>query len=150
MRRGIGRPVVDGSGIAENAGTVAHPNEEIVRDLYAAMERGDGRALAQALRPDTRWIIAGHGELAGTCVGGDAIFGFWRRVARETGGGLRLSLRDVLANDTRAVALVDVVGVRGEATLRAPQVVVFELEEDRICEARFICEDQAAYDAFWS
>jgi ketosteroid isomerase-like protein len=129
---------------------VAHPNEQHVRDLYAAMARRDGRALAKALGPDTRWVVAGQGKLAGTYVGPDAIFDFWRRVAEESGGGLRLSLRDVLANDSRAVALVDVVGTRGEKTLEAPQLVVFELEQGRIREARFVYEDQAAYDAFWA
>jgi uncharacterized protein len=129
---------------------VAHPNEQVIRELYAAMDRGDGRALAKSLRPDTRWIIAGHGKLAGTYVGKDAIFDFWRRVAQETGGGLRLSLRDVLANDARAVALVDVVGVRGDSSLDAPQVVVFELDQGQLREARFVYEDQAGYDAFWA
>jgi len=33
---------------------VAHPNEVFVRELYAAMNRGDGRALAKALLPDER------------------------------------------------------------------------------------------------
>jgi uncharacterized protein len=129
---------------------VAHPNEQRVRDLYAAMDRGDGRALAQALTPATRWVIAGNGKLAGTHVGSDAIFDFWRQVARETGGGLRLTLRDVLANDARAVALVDVVGSREDKSLHAQQLVVFEFDSGDLREARFVYEDQAGYDAFWS
>ena len=129
---------------------VAHPNEVFVRELYAAMDRGDGRALAKALLPDTRWVIAGRGRLAGTYVGPDAIFTFWRRMADETAGGLSLAVRDVLANDARAVALVDVIGVRGEHTFRAPQVVVFEIDGRQVREARFLHEDQAAFDAFWS
>jgi uncharacterized protein len=127
---------------------VAHPNEVFVRELYAAMDRGDGRALAKALLPDTRWVIAGGGALAGTHVGPDAIFTFWRRMAEETGGGLRLAVRDVLANDDRAVALVDVTGVRGDRTFTSSQVVVFEIDGRQVREARFIHEDQAAYDAF--
>ena len=59
-------------------------------------------------------------------------------------------MRDVLANDARAVALVDVIGVRGEHTFRAPQVVVFEIDGRQVREARFLHEDQAAFDAFWS
>lgn len=83
-------------------------------------------------------------------VGTDAIFGFWRQVARETGGGLRLTLRDVLANDARAIALVDVVGTREDKRLDAQQLVVFEFESGELREARFVYEDQAAYDSFWS
>jgi hypothetical protein len=46
--------VVDGRSGARDAAAVAHPNEVFVRELYAAMHRGDGRALAKALLPDTR------------------------------------------------------------------------------------------------
>lgn len=57
---------------------------------------------------------------------------------------------DVLANDARAVALVDVVGTREDTRLDAQQLVVFEFESGELREARFVYEVQAAYDSFWS
>lgn len=127
-----------------------HPNEERTRDIYDAMSRGDGRALARYLTPQTRWIIAGSGPTAGAYTGPDEIFGFWKKTAEQTGGGLRLQLRDVLANDERAVALVDVSGHRHGRELKERQVVAIEWTDEVISSATFIYEDPRAYDEFWS
>ena len=114
----LSRPVVDGRGGARDAAAVAHPE----RSLRPRALRGDGPG--RRPRPG-QGAPAGHplgrspvpGRSPGTHVGPDAIFTFWRRMAEETGGGLRLAVRDVLANDARAVALVDVIGVRGDHDL---------------------------------
>lgn len=127
-----------------------HVNEKLVRDLYDAMARGDGRALAQALTSETRWIIPGRGSTSGVYTGSDEIFGFWKRVAAETGGGLALALEDVLANDLRAVALVTVSGVRGERAFEGRQSAVFELADGKITSATFVYEDPQAYEEFWA
>src|SRR5687767_307260 len=83
-----------------------HQNEVILRDAYTAMAAGDGRTLAQLLTPKTVWVIRGRGKLAGAYRGPDEIFGLWKSIALQTGGGLRLEVEDVLANDTRGVVLV--------------------------------------------
>ena len=123
----------------------SHHHDRRIRDLYSKGARREGRVLAAALTPETRWVIAGTGSLAGTCVGTDAIFDLWRRVAQETGGGLRLTLLDVLANETRAVALVQVVGRRDGRSIELRQVAVFEFAGATLLEARFIYADQASY-----
>lgn len=64
-----------------------HANEELLRSTYAAMARGDGRALAGVLTPDTAWVIPGSSKLAGRYTGPDEIFGFWKLVAEQTGAG---------------------------------------------------------------
>ena len=127
-----------------------HDNESLVRNGYEAMANGDGSVLASLLTPSTEWIIHGEGELAGTYTGPDEIFGFWKLVANKTGGGLRLQLADVLANDDRAVALVTVRGSRGAQTLDERQIVVFEFEDNKIASASFVYERPNAYDAFWA
>ncbi len=127
-----------------------HPNERLIRDLYEAMGRGNGRMLAARLSPSTQWIVRGEGILAGTYTGPDEIFGFWKQVAAKTGGGLKLEIEDVLANDRRAVALVTVRGRRGERQLDEPQVAVFEIAEEKVVSATFIYEQPHVYDAFWA
>jgi ketosteroid isomerase-like protein len=113
------------------------------------MARGDGRALAEMLTDTTRWVACGHGKLAGTYTGRDEIFAVWKRIADQTGGGLGLELRDVLANDERAIALVTARGRRGDRQLAERQIAVFEMNGAKITEATFVYEDPAAYDAFW-
>jgi ketosteroid isomerase-like protein len=128
-----------------------HPNEQLIRDAYDAVARRDGATLAALLTPTTRWIVRGHGGLAGTYVGPDEIFEAWRRTAAEAdGGGLALTLLDVLANDDRAVALVRVRGRRGEKELDERQVVIFEIVGTKVTSATFVYERPDEYEAFWA
>jgi ketosteroid isomerase-like protein len=127
-----------------------HPNEKVLRDAYVAMAAGDGRTLAQLLTPDTIWIIRGRGKLAGSYRGPDEIFGLWKAIAAQTGGGLQLDVQDVLANDDRGVVLVNARGARNGRVLDERQVAVFEfVEHGKVGVATFIYEDPDAYDAFW-
>lgn len=127
-----------------------HPNEALIRGTYEAMVRGDGRALSDILTPSTEWIVQGEGSLAGIYTGPDEIFGFWKQVAAKTGGGLKLEVRDVLANDRRAVALVTARGSRGDRRLEERQVATFEMHEGKVTSATFVYERPHVYDAFWA
>lgn len=127
-----------------------HPNEQLLRELYAAMEQGDGRSLAAPLTPESRWVIPGRGPVSGVYTGPDEIFSFWKKIAKQTAGGLRLEVRDVLANDERGVVLVDVLGSRNGRELIGRQVAVYEISDGKVSTATFIYEDPAAYDEFWS
>ena len=106
------------------------------------------RSLAKLLTVDTPWIIAGTGVLSGVHTGPDEIFEFWKRTAAQTGGGLRLDVEDVLANDERAIVLVTVEGSRGDRLLRERQVAIFEIRDDTVKTARFIYENPKSYDDF--
>jgi hypothetical protein len=68
-------------------------------------------------------------EAGRTYTGRDEIFTVWKRIADQTGGGLRLELRDVLANDERAIALVTARGRRSDRHLAQRQIAVFETTE---------------------
>ncbi len=114
------------------------------------MARGDGRALAKVLTEESRWVIPGGSALSGVYTGPDEIFGFWKRVAAQTGGGLKLTVDDVLANDRRGVALVTASGTRDDRRLDERQVAVFELLDGKVTSATFIYEDPAAYEGFWA
>ena len=127
-----------------------HENERLMRDAYDAMARGDGRVLGRLLTPTSRWIIAGRSALSGTYTGPDEIFGLWKAIAAQTGGGLRLQIEDVLANDTRAVVLVRATGERSGNTLDERQVAVFDIRDGTVDTATFIYEDSEAYEAFWA
>ena len=113
------------------------------------MARHDGRHLAALLTDQSRWVICGHGPLAGTYTGANEIFGLWKLIAEQTGGGLQLDVSDVLANDERAVVLVTARGQRGGRSLEERQVAVFELHDGVVTEARFVYEDPDLYDDFW-
>lgn len=126
-------------------------NETLLRETYKAMAAGDGRTLAKLLTADTTWVICGKGKLAGSYRGPDEIFGLWKAIAEQAGGGLQLDVQDVLANDTRGVVLVVARGERRGKHLDEHQVAVFEFGgEGKVRTATFIYEDPDAYDAFWA
>ena len=127
-----------------------HANERLLRDAYAAMAAGDGRALAALLTPSTTWVIPGTGKLSGRYTGPDEIFSLWKQIAAQTGGGLQLAVQDVLANDSRGVVLVLARGERNDRHLEERQVAVFELDGGLVTTATFIYEDPDAYDRFWA
>ena len=129
---------------------MSHPNEALLRETYAAMARGDGRAIAANIAPDAVWHIPGASPLAGDKRGLDELFAFWRHVAELSGGGMRLELRDVLANDERACVWVRGSATRDGRTFEELGVHVFEIRDGKIAEAWFHYEDQTAYDEFWS
>ena len=115
------------------------------------MAAGDGRSLARLLAAQTTWVIGGRGPLSGSYHGPDQIFGLWKAIAAQTGGGLRLEVEDVLANDQRGVVLVVARGERHGRHLDERQVAVFEFSDDAtVRRASFIYEDPQAYDSFWS
>ncbi len=130
---------------------MVHPNERVLREAYAAIAAGDGRTLAKLLTPDTAWIIPGKSKLSGTYRGSDEIFHFWKGIAQQTGGGLRLDVQDVLANDERGVVLVIARGERNGRQLVERQVAVFEFAvEGKVRSATFVYENPDVYDAFWT
>ena len=126
-----------------------HANEAMLRATYDAMARGDGRSIAAVLAPSATWHIPGSSQMAGDYVGLDELFGFWRRVAELTGGGMRLEVLDVLANDEHAAVWVHGRARRDDRTFEERGVHVFTLSDGLITEAWFHYEDQAAYDEFW-
>ena len=125
-----------------------HTNERFVRSLS---RDGSKRWATVGVGSDarTRWIMPGRSVLSGTYTGPGEIFGLWKRIAEQGGGGLQLELRDVVTNDDIAVALVTVHGNRRGRQLEERQVAVFELVGDHVKSATFIYEDPQAYDEFW-
>jgi uncharacterized protein len=57
----------------------AEQNRELIRTLYAALDRADGDAMAACYAPGTRFSDAAFGELRGEQVGG-----MWRMLASRS------------------------------------------------------------------
>ena len=85
---------------------MAHPNEDLVRELFAANGRGDIDALRDQYFADgIRLHYPGRGPLAGDHDGVAQVLGFFGRVFELSQGTFRTELHDVVANDEHAVAL---------------------------------------------
>ena len=92
---------------------MTHPNEDLVREGFAAFGRGDMDALRkQFFTNDVRWHPPGRGSISGDYEGIEQVLQYFARIIELTGGTFNLELHDVLANDEHAAALITVRGER--------------------------------------
>lgn len=128
----------------------AHPNVARVDQGYTAFGKGDLDALRDLIAPNCTWHVLGDNMLAGEYRGIDDVLAFFGRLAVETGGTLNIEVRDLMATDDHAVALVHSTASRGDRTLSDDPVHVFRMEDGKVVEFWSYPKDAAATDAFWS
>ena len=130
---------------------MTHPNEDLVREAFAAFERGDIDALQrQYLDPGIRWHFPGRGPLAGDHEGVVQVAGMLARPAELSGGTHRLELHDVIGNDEHVVALATARAERPGRQLEASVVHVFQISDGKVTEAWTHHGDLYAFDEFWT
>ena len=130
---------------------MAHPNEDLVREAYAAFGRGDMDALRDKFfTQDVRYYVTDRSPLAGDYEGVDQVLQFFARIFEISGGTFSFELHDVLANDEHAVALVTVRGERAGKQLNDNMVQISHLRDGKAYEVWNQATDQYAQDEFWS
>jgi len=130
---------------------MAHPNEDLVREAYAAFGRGDMDALRDKFfTQDVRYYVTDRSPLAGDYEGVDQVLQFFARIFEMSGGTFSFELHDVLANDEHAVALVTVRGERAGKQLNDNMVQISHLRDGKAYEVWNQATDQYAQDEFWS
>jgi uncharacterized protein len=128
-----------------------HPNVEYARRGYAAFGSGDLATLSELIADDAVWHAQGVGPLSGDYHGRDEVFGFFGRLAEETGGTFRLDVHDILANDEHTAVLATLTASRNGKSIEVPVVNVSHNDGDgKITEFWTSTTDpQAALD-FWA
>jgi uncharacterized protein len=128
----------------------AAENEAVVRRIFEAFARKEGLALRGLFAEDAVWTVPGHGVMAGTYRGREAIFRFLAKLPRQTGGTYRSELIDVLASEGRAAALYRARGERHGRTLELDQLLLFRIEGSLVREVLALPSDPDAFEAFWA
>jgi len=128
---------------------MAHPNEQVVRDGFAAFAAMDTDALRNILAPDALWHVGGRNPLAGTYKGADEILGFFGTTMQRSGGTFAIDLHDVVGNDEHVFAAFATSGQREGKTLRDNAVLVFHVSGGQVTEAWSLAGDQHLTDEFW-
>ena len=130
---------------------MAHPNEDLLREGYAAFGRGDLDALQdQFFAADITWHFPGKSPFAGDYHGVGEVVGWLVRTFEVSGGSIRVQLNDVVANDDVAVALTTVSAQREGRELSDDAVQVFRIRDGKATEVWSYPADLYATDAFWS
>ena len=127
-----------------------HPNVELTRQGYEAFAKGDLAALSGLIADDATWHVSGAGQLDGAYHGQNEVFGFFARLAEETGGTFRLDVHDVLANDEHTVALCTLSASRGSKSIEVPVANVGHIRDGRITEFWSATADPQATIDFWA
>ena len=129
-----------------------HPNAALVRQAYVAMATGDISWMQQNSSPDIIFTQLGRNPIAGVFEGQEKMFGHFGEFVGYTGGDFKFDIRDVLANDTRAVVLLHLSCGRAgsDERLEMDEVHVVDLGPDgKVAKLRAIPEDTYALDEFF-
>ena len=129
---------------------MAHQNEEVVRESFAAFGRGDIDAAQKYWTDDIRCHVAGRSPIAGDFEGQKQMVGEITRLSALSGGTYSAEMHDVLANDEHAVALLTSRAERAGKQLNDNQVLVYHFRDGKIAEMWIQVTDQYAVDEFWS
>jgi ketosteroid isomerase-like protein len=130
---------------------VAHPNEDLVREGYAAFGRGDLDTLQTRFFADgIRWHFPGRSPFGGDYTGAGEVLTWLGRTFEASGGTIRIELHDVIGNDDHVVALTTVRAEREGRTLVDNSVQVFHIHDGKVTEVWTHPADLYASDEFWS
>jgi ketosteroid isomerase-like protein len=130
---------------------MAHPNEDLVREGFAAFERGDMDALRKRFfADDVRWHVPGRSLISRDYEGPEQVIQYFARIVELTGGAFSLELQDVLANDEHAVALFTIRGERAGKQLNDNTVLTYHFRDGKVSEVWGQATDQYAVDEFLS
>jgi uncharacterized protein len=128
-----------------------HPNVARARAAFEAFDRGDFAAYRQVFTEDVVWHVGGRHPLSGDYRGRDALFDYFDRVRQLTGGSLRTTPEDILADDAHCGVFTRVTAEREGRKLDVVQAQAFRVnEEGKFSEYWALAGDQEAVDAFWS
>ena len=128
----------------------AAENKTIVQRIFGAFARQEGLALRGLFADDAVWSVPGHGVMAGTYEGREAIFRFLAKLPKETQGTYGSELIDVLASETRAAALYRARGTRHGRSLELDQVLLFRIEDGLVRHVLALPSDPDEFEAFWA
>ena len=125
-----------------------HPNVTLVRDLFAAMDRGDIQWMEDHTADDIVWHTGGNSRASGVRRGKDSV----RELMGSVGGSgaMKADVHDVIGNDDHTVVL-------GTAVVTAPSgksveynyVNVFHIDDGMVTEVWGLAENDAATDPIW-
>lgn len=129
---------------------MTHPNENLIRMRYEAFARGDLAAATDIFADEISWLVPGHNKIAGQYVGREQVMGLFAQIMRLTEGRFALEVREVLANDARAVALVTVTATRDGQTRVYDSAQVWGLASGKAVAFQEFVGDQDVVDLLFA
>jgi ketosteroid isomerase-like protein len=118
-----------------------HPNVAVVREGFAAMDRGDMAWIDEHLADDVIWHVGGNSKWAGTYQGKQNVLEFFARQAQATD--------DILGNDEHVVVLGSAKATaRDGSSAEWKYTQIFHIRDGKTTEVWGMAENDAAVDPF--
>lgn len=130
---------------------MAHPNEQLIRELYVEFGKGNLDGIRALCTPDMRFHFGGHNALTGD-YDREGLARLVGRLGQIAGRSLRLILDDILANDERGVVLLHDTFTRQD-TGKAYEVRllhVYGIRDGKLASFEEVPFDAGAFDEAWS
>lgn len=127
-----------------------HPHILRVKQGYAAFASGDIATLIQLFAANAIWHSPGHNPISGNYQGINAILGYFSKFATLSQNQFQVELIDVLANDSRAIALTRDTATRQGETVSWEGGVIFQFQANKVIAAWAFNYDQSWVDEYWN
>lgn len=129
---------------------MAHPNEQLIRDAYAAFGRGDLDGYLGACTADFVFNVPGQNQMTGRYQGRDGFLQLATKVMELTGGKFEEEVHDVLANDEHGVVLAIHRFARHGQPKEYRTAHIYQLRNSKLAECWEQPQDPAAFDDAWA
>lgn len=129
---------------------MTNSNAELIGRGYRAFAEGDIPAVLELSGPDTTWHVPGHSPLSGDYHGPDGVLKFFGLCMDLSGGTLKVTADETVADGERVVVLSEVSAERHGRSWSSPEVHVWRVVAGKAVELREIQGDEKAQDAFRS
>ncbi|MGW2044515.1 nuclear transport factor 2 family protein [Streptomyces sp. NPDC001858] len=128
-----------------------HPHAMLVRKGYEAFTRGDMDALRGMMTGDCTHHVPGSHPLAGDFKGTDAIIDMYGRLFSETGGSMRVEMKNVMVDGRgHAVAMHRFTADRNGKHIDENACIVFRIVGDKVTDLDECLESIDKSNEFWS
>lgn len=133
--------------------------EEVVFQLYQAVERGNMLAVRDLVHHEATWVQHGEGDHAGKVRGPSGVEAYFMTLHRVTHGSYQVELEDLHEGDEEdeVIAILKCRAKRRGVELTWREAGVFRVEDGHVIEAELHPEDEAAggvetwrYRDFWT
>ncbi|HZA84274.1 MAG TPA: nuclear transport factor 2 family protein [Actinomycetes bacterium] len=124
-----------------------HPNVSLVREGFAAFERGDMARMDQLLADDVVWHVGGNSKWAGAYEGKAKVLEYFGRQAQGT--EMAAEIHDIVGNDDHVVVLGSAKATaRDGSSAEWKYTQIFHIRDGRTTEVWGMAENDAAVDPF--
>ena len=126
-----------------------HPNVTLVREGFAAFERGDMARMDQLLSDDVVWHVGGNSKWAGSYEGKAKVLEYFGRQAQAMTGPPTTDIHDIVGNDDHVVVLGSASATAADGSSAEWKFTqIFHIRDGKTTAVWGMAENDAAVDPF--